>query len=120
MKGGAAMTSHLQKKREAIIAKLHAEVGVEKLAACMMFVFQKRRERAGQNPDFRLGGEQVEPMLEDFLQTCSMQQLRKLCKIADLIPSEVVTDPQELKEIRAAGKDKVEVITEVVKPPMEH
>jgi hypothetical protein len=114
------MTSHLQKKREAMIKNLHAEVGDHKLVVCMMLVFQKRRERAGQVPDFRLGSEQnIELMLADFLQTCSMQQLRMLRKMAHGLTSDVITDPQKLKEIVDAGRGKV-VITEKVKPPTEH
>jgi hypothetical protein len=104
-----------------MIEKLYADFEVEKLVVCMGLVFQQRRERAGQNPDFRLGGERgnIELMLEDFLQACSMRQLRTLRKMADGITSEVAA-PWELKELQAAGKDAVEVITEVVKPPTEH
>jgi|SRR5262249_3155075 len=109
----------LQKKREAMIERLYAEVGEEKLVVMMGMVFQARRKRAGLNEYFRLGNDQcqIKQMLDEFLQSASLRQLKMLQKMADGIIEEIVGDPTEIEK---QEKAKLETITEVVKPPIKH
>jgi hypothetical protein len=59
----------MQKKRDAMIAKLYADFELHRLVAVMGFVFQGRRERAGTSSDnaFRIDPERISEILELFL-----------------------------------------------------
>jgi len=58
-------------------------------------------------------------MLDEFLQSASLRQLRMLEKMAGGIKEELVTDPQLIKELEE-NETKLENATEIVKPPTEH
>jgi hypothetical protein len=106
----------MQKKRDAMIAKLRADFTEIILVGCMMHVFKIRRERAGLNADnFRL--ENSGQLLDEFLQSLSIRQLKLVREMAKgaRIEVEKVTD-QEIKELEKSE----ELITEVVEPPTEH
>jgi len=85
----------------------------------MGMVFQERRKRTGQSEYFRLGNDQwqIKQMLDEFLQSASLRQLRMLQKMASGILEEIVPFQTEEEKRESA---KLETITEVVKPPIKH
>jgi hypothetical protein len=76
------MARLMAKTRAALAEEIRREVPFERLFAAMLSVLQQRHERAG-------GGEFLEPnvsdpeqMLDKFLQTCTVRQVRMLREIA--------------------------------------
>src|SRR6266404_4762461 len=95
------MAKHLNKKRDALIAKLRADIPKVVLIAAMGFIFQARRGKAGISSEIPFDIREPEKRLDEFLQTCSVRQLKMLREIAEGIDTtaEEVTDPAELAMI---------------------
>jgi hypothetical protein len=68
-------------KKSEMITALHREVPLARLVAAMALVMQKRRERAGLDPD-HFAISDAGNALDEFLASCSKRQLKMLREIA--------------------------------------
>ena len=72
----------MAKTRAALAEELRHEVPFERLFAGMLSVLQMRHERTGGGEFLELNVSYPERMLDEFLQTCTVRQLRMLRTIA--------------------------------------
>jgi hypothetical protein len=101
------------KKHDKMIERLYAEVDEGRLLASMMAVFEMRRKRSGLSSEFRLGGDPLE-ILDEFLRSSSIEQLKMLRQIAESLIVERV-EPEEVEACEG-----LDVVDEIVQPPTQH
>ena len=76
------MAQVMAKTRAALADELRHEVPFERLFAGMLSVLQMRHERTGGGEFLELSASDPERMLDEFLRTCTVRQLRTLRTIA--------------------------------------
>jgi hypothetical protein len=76
------MAQAMAKTRAALADEMRREVPFERLFAAMFSVLQRRHERTGGGEFLELTVSDPERMLDEFLQTCTIQQVRMLREIA--------------------------------------
>jgi len=72
------MAQVMAKTRAALAEELRHEVPFERLFAGMLSVLQMRHERTGGGEFLELSASDPERMLDEFLRTCTVRQLRTL------------------------------------------
>ena len=76
------MAQVMAKTRAALAEEIRREVPFERLFAAMFSVVRRRHERAGDGQFLELNVSDPEQMLDRFLQTCTVRQVRMLREIA--------------------------------------
>jgi hypothetical protein len=76
------MARVMAKTRAALAEEIRRDVPFERLFAAMFSVLQRRLERAGDREFLELNVSNPEQMLDKFLQTCTVRQVRMLREIA--------------------------------------
>jgi hypothetical protein len=76
------MARIMAKTRAALAEEIRRDVPFERLFAAMFSVLQRRRERARGGEFLDLNVSDPEQMLDNFLQTCTVRQVRMLREIA--------------------------------------
>ena len=76
------MARVMAKTRAALAEETRRDVPFERLFAAMFSVLQRRHERAGDGEFLELNVSDPEQMLDRFLQTCTVRQVRMLREIA--------------------------------------
>ena len=76
------MAQVMAKTRAALVEEIRREVPFERLFAGMFSVLQMRHERTGGGEFLELSASDPERMLDEFLRTCTVRQLRTLRTIA--------------------------------------
>ena len=76
------MARVMAKTRAALAEEIRRDVPFERLFAAMFSVLQRRHERAGDGEFLELNVSDPEQMLDRFLQTCTVRQVRMLREIA--------------------------------------
>ena len=72
----------MAKTRAALAEEIRRDVPFERLFAAMFSVLQRRHERAGDGEFLELNVSDPEQMLDRFLETCTVRQVRMLREIA--------------------------------------
>ena len=76
------MARVMAKTRAALAEEIRRDVPFERLFTAMFSVLQRRHERAGDGGSLELNVSDPEQMLDRFLQTCTVRQIRMLREIA--------------------------------------
>jgi hypothetical protein len=72
----------MAKTRTMLIEEIKREVPFERLVAAMLAVLRMRREKAGWGEAMEMEVSDEDRMLDEFLKTCSVRQLKLLRKTA--------------------------------------
>ena len=76
------MARVMAKTRAALAEEIRREIPFERLFVAMFSVMQRRHERAGGREFLELNVSDPEQTLDEFLQTCTVRQVRMLREIA--------------------------------------